>query len=127
MAGDLQRYIDNWIRWARQSPGPRQYRSPLGRLYIRSKDEMDENGEWVSTPSEPVRPIDEKEAKRVNDAILSLPTDRFDQPKLIVWHFIHSKYSSAKAHYITCRKMRIKARNYDECLKLALANLEAKL
>ncbi len=125
MAGNLQGYLDNWIRWARQ--GNPQYRSLLGRMYVPSKDELIEDGQWISKPSGPSIPIDEASAVKVEKAILSLPTDKFDQPKLIVWHFIDSRHAPLSKHGKKCRQMRVKLYKYDECLKIALANLQRLL
>lgn len=116
--------MDNWARWARQ--GRAGYKSLLGRLYVPSKDELVEEGQWVSKPSSPAIPIDDKAALKMEKAILRLPTDKFDMPKLIVWHYIHSKYASESRHYKTCRKMRVKVYRYNDHLKDALQILERR-
>ena len=123
MRDDLWLFVDNWRRWARSTGGPARYQCPLGRMYVPSKDELEGNGEWVSRATPAKIPIDVESARKTEVAILDLPREPFDQPRLIVYHFLMPGHR----HSQNCRRMRVKTWAYDESLAEALRNLQKEL
>lgn len=112
--------LRNWSNWARASSG-RQV-SIIGQFYKPGPYEA-ENGELVSNnrPSQPV--IDILDAERTEKAILKLPKEPYNAPRLIVYHYV-TPYLPLRRE---CRKMGVKVYRYEECLSETLNNLKQAL
>ena len=129
---DFQLTLSNWIRWAR-SGQPKHTTSWLGKLYRASKDEKNLDGtEWVSVPTPPVIPIDDRNAIKVEQAILKLPRiepdfpyKRIDFPRLLVYHLVGDRRQ--KHFRRACRRLGVRLDEYDSRVDQALDMLRHRL